>query len=82
MALLEVEDLHVSFNTADGVVKAVRGLTFSVDKGQTVGIVGESGSGKSVTARSIVGLAGEGARVTAAELPVPRPRRRKGRAAT
>ncbi|RYY07912.1 MAG: ABC transporter ATP-binding protein, partial [Alphaproteobacteria bacterium] len=63
MALLEVEDLHVSFNTADGVVKAVRGLTFSVDKGQTVGIVGESGSGKSVSTQTIMGLTA-GARVS------------------
>ncbi len=63
MALLEVEDLHVSFNTADGVVKAVRGLTFSVDRGQTVGIVGESGSGKSVSTQTIMGLTA-GARVS------------------
>jgi peptide/nickel transport system ATP-binding protein len=56
MALLEVDDLHVSFNTADGVVKAVRGLTFSVDRGQTLGIVGESGSGKSVSTQTIMGL--------------------------
>ena len=63
MALLEVEDLHVSFNTADGVVKAVRGLTFSVDRGQTIGIVGESGSGKSVSTQTIMGLTA-GARVS------------------
>ncbi len=63
MALLEVEDLHVSFNTADGVVKAVRGLTFSVGRGQTVGIVGESGSGKSVSTQTIMGLTA-GARVS------------------
>ena len=63
MALLEVDDLHVSFNTADGIVKAVRGLTFSVDRGQTVGIVGESGSGKSVSTQTIMGLTA-GARVS------------------
>jgi peptide/nickel transport system ATP-binding protein len=63
MALLEVDDLHVSFNTADGVVKAVRGLTFSVDRGQTLGIVGESGSGKSVSTQTIMGLTA-GARVS------------------
>ena len=63
MALLEVEDLHVSFNTADGVVRAVRGLTFSVDRGKTVGIVGESGSGKSVSTQTIMGLTA-GARVS------------------
>jgi peptide/nickel transport system ATP-binding protein len=63
VALLEVDDLHVSFNTADGVVKAVRGLTFSVDRGQTLGIVGESGSGKSVSTQTIMGLTA-GARVS------------------
>ncbi|MBV9659616.1 MAG: ABC transporter ATP-binding protein [Acidimicrobiales bacterium] len=57
MALLEVKDLHVSFNTDDGAVRAARGVSFSVDRGQTLGIVGESGSGKSVSTQSIVGLA-------------------------
>lgn len=56
MALLDVKDLHVSFPTIDGVVQAVRGLSFSVDKGQTLGIVGESGSGKSVSTQTITGL--------------------------
>ena len=56
MALLEVEDLHVSFHTEDGVVKAVRGLTFQVERGKTLGIVGESGSGKSVATQTITGL--------------------------
>jgi oligopeptide/dipeptide ABC transporter ATP-binding protein len=46
----------VSFDTDDGVVQAVRGLTFSVDRGQTLGIVGESGSGKSVSTQTIMGL--------------------------
>jgi len=62
VALLEVEDLHVSFPTPDGVVQAVRGLSFSVDSGQTLGIVGESGSGKSVSTQTMVGLT-RGARV-------------------
>ena len=56
MPLLDVRDLAVSFATADGVVQAVRGLSFGVERGQTLGIVGESGSGKSVATQTIVGL--------------------------
>ncbi len=56
MALLEVEDLTVSFPTADGVVKAVRGVSFRVEPGQTLGIVGESGSGKTVLTQTLIGL--------------------------
>lgn len=56
MSLLEVDNLEVSFPTADGVVHAVRGLSFEVDSGKTLGIVGESGSGKSVSALTMMGL--------------------------
>ena len=56
MAILDVRDLRTSFRTDDGVVRAVEGVTFSVEKGRTLGIVGESGSGKSVTCLTVMGL--------------------------
>lgn len=56
--ILEVKNLHTSFYTMAGEVKAVNGLDFSVEKGSTLGIVGESGSGKSVTMLSIIKLLG------------------------
>ena len=63
-SLLEVEDLRVDFETDDGLVTAVAGMSLRVERGRSLCLVGESGSGKSVAAMSILGLAGENARVT------------------
>ncbi|MBB5785441.1 ABC transporter ATP-binding protein [Jiangella mangrovi] len=64
--LLVVDDLAVEFRTDEGVVKAVDGAAFTIDRGEIVGVVGESGSGKSVTAMSILGLVKSGRRVRGA----------------
>ena len=56
MALLEINDLHTFFKTKKGTVKAVNGVSYSVEPGKTLGVVGESGSGKSVSAMSILKL--------------------------
>ena len=55
-AMLDIRDLRIHFPTDDGLVKAVDGLSFTLDRGRTLGIVGESGSGKSVTSLGILGL--------------------------
>ncbi|MBZ9597893.1 MULTISPECIES: ABC transporter ATP-binding protein [Streptomyces] len=54
--LLEVRDLHVEFTTRDGVAKAVNGVDYSVEEGETLAVLGESGSGKSVTAQAVMGI--------------------------
>ena len=54
--ILEVKDLNVEFDTYGGVVHAVRGVSYSLERGKTLAVVGESGCGKSVTVQSIMGL--------------------------
>ena len=71
-ALLDVRDLRTHFQTDDGVVKAVDGVDFSVERSQTVGIVGESGCGKSVTCLTIMGL-NESRNTISSGQPSPRP---------
>ena len=62
--LLEVKNLSVSFPQASGDVRAVRGITYTVHRGEVLGIVGESGSGKSVSSMAVMGLLPGNARVT------------------
>jgi oligopeptide/dipeptide ABC transporter ATP-binding protein len=62
--VLEVKDLNVAFPTDDGLVHAVRGVTYDLHRGQSLGIVGESGSGKSVTSMAIMGLLPKTAEIT------------------
>ena len=66
--LLEVKGLRTSFFTRDGVVRAVDGIDFHVDRGEIMGLVGESGCGKSVTSLSIMGLVSRPGRVEAGEI--------------
>jgi peptide/nickel transport system ATP-binding protein len=62
--ILDVDNLEVRFPTDDGVVHAVRGVSYKLEPGEVLGIVGESGSGKSVTSLAVMGLLPKTARVT------------------
>src|SRR5258706_4298855 len=66
--LLQVKGLRTSFRTRDGIVRAVDGIDFHVDRGEIMGLVGESGCGKSVTSLSIIGLVGKTRKVDAGEI--------------
>jgi oligopeptide transport system ATP-binding protein len=66
--ILQVKNLHTSFFTDSGQVRAVNGISFNLDKGKTLGIVGESGSGKSVTAYSIMQILADTGRITEGEV--------------
>lgn len=68
MALLELRDLHTFFKTKKGIVKAVNGVSYSVEAGKTLGVVGESGSGKSVSAMSILHLIDENGYIDSGEI--------------
>ena len=70
MALLEVKDLHTSFFTPVGEVKAVNGVSFYLDHGKVLGIVGESGSGKSVTAYSIMQILEKNGKIVSGSIKV------------
>ena len=56
MSMLEVKDLHVHYETDAGVVKAVNGVSFTLEKGETLGLVGETGAGKTTTALALLRL--------------------------
>jgi peptide/nickel transport system ATP-binding protein len=73
--LLEVRDLAVDFLADEGVIQAVRGVSFTIERGQTVALVGESGSGKTVVSQAILGILPQSARVTRGKIVLRDPRR-------
>ena len=64
MNLLDVQDLRVTLQTSAGPADALRGVSFSLARGSTLGLIGESGCGKSITALALMGLLPDGARVS------------------
>ena len=68
MPILQVKNLHTSFVTDAGEVKAVNGISYNLDRGKVLGIVGESGSGKSVSAYSLMRILTDNGRVTEGEV--------------
>ena len=71
--ILHIDDLHVHFASQDAHFHAVAGLSFTLHAGEIIALVGESGSGKSVTARTLVGLTGEKAQISAKQLTLIQP---------
>lgn len=76
--LLEVKDLRVEFDVRAGIVKAVDGLTMTINRGKTLGVIGESGCGKSVTARAILNMIPKPGKITQGEIIYHRRLRREG----
>ena len=68
MDKLTINDLSVSFQTPNGKLRAVRGISFSLKEGETLAIVGESGSGKSVTSKAVIGILPANAKVESGEI--------------
>ena len=66
--LLKVTDLRIGFDLPEGVIEAVRGVSFSVKPGSTVALVGESGSGKTVVSQAIMGILPKSARITSGSI--------------
>lgn len=66
--ILQVKNVSISFQTSAGMLNAIRGVSFTLHKGETVAIVGESGSGKSVTVKSIVGIQSSNQKINSGEI--------------